>query len=121
MAVTCSQCGASNRDGARFCASCQAPLAQPPPLAQLDAVDRGLGFPVVSVVVGAICLVYLVNPTAGILELVPDNLPVIGNLDEVAAATGLLSALASIGFIEWRGCRLRFPGWSGVRARWRRP
>jgi uncharacterized membrane protein YkvA (DUF1232 family) len=31
-------------------------------------------------------LVYLLNPTFGILELIPDNLPVIGNLDEGAAA-----------------------------------
>ncbi len=28
---------------------------------------------------------YLLNPTAGLFELIPDNLPVIGNLDEVAA------------------------------------
>ncbi len=42
-------------------------------------------------------LLYLINPTAGILELLPDNLPVVGNLDE-AAATGLvLGALAYLG------------------------
>jgi uncharacterized membrane protein YkvA (DUF1232 family) len=80
-----------------------------------------LGFPIVGIVVGAVCLIYLINPTAGILEFIPDNLPIIGNLDEVAAATGLLGALASIGLIEWQGGRLRFPGWSGVRAKWRRP
>lgn len=32
---------------------------------------------------------YLLNPTAGFIELIPDNLPIIGNLDE-AAATALL-------------------------------
>ncbi|HID65240.1 MAG TPA: zinc-ribbon domain-containing protein [Anaerolineae bacterium] len=26
MAVYCSQCGAENRDGAKYCASCQTPL-----------------------------------------------------------------------------------------------
>ena len=31
-------------------------------------------------------LVYLFNPTAGVLELIPDNLPGIGNIDEGAAA-----------------------------------
>lgn len=30
--------------------------------------------------------IYLLNPTAGILELIPDNLPIVGNLDEGAAA-----------------------------------
>lgn len=33
-------------------------------------------------------LVYLLNPTAGIIELIPDNFPLVGNLDEAAA--GLL-------------------------------
>ena len=36
-------------------------------------------------------VLYLLNPTAGIFELLPDNFPGIGNLDE-AAATGLLIA-----------------------------
>jgi uncharacterized membrane protein YkvA (DUF1232 family) len=30
--------------------------------------------------------VYLLNPTAGIIEIIPDNLPLVGNLDEAAAA-----------------------------------
>ena len=42
-------------------------------------------------------LVYLLNPTAGVFEIIPDNLPIIGNLDEVAA-TGILVAC-------WRGLR----------------
>jgi len=66
-------------------------------------------------------LIYLINPTAGVLELLPDNLPQVGNLDEVAAMTGLLASLASIGLIEWHGGRPRFLGWAGVRGRWRRP
>lgn len=32
---------------------------------------------------------FLLNPTLGIFELIPDVLPIVGNLDE-AAATGLL-------------------------------
>lgn len=30
-------------------------------------------------------VIYLLNPTLGVFELVPDNLPFIGNLDEGAA------------------------------------
>jgi hypothetical protein len=30
-------------------------------------------------------VLYILNPTAGILEFIPDNIPIIGNLDEGAA------------------------------------
>ena len=29
--------------------------------------------------------VYMLNPTAGVLELIPDNIPLVGNLDEGGA------------------------------------
>jgi hypothetical protein len=46
----------------------------------------------------AACMVlYLVNPTAGILELLPDNLPLVGNLDEAGATLILLQILAYYG------------------------
>ena len=38
------------------------------------------------------CCVYILNPGMGFIELIPDNLPVIGNLDE-AGATVLLVQL----------------------------
>ena len=46
---------------------------------------------------GALGVVYLINPTAGILELIPDNLPVVGNLDEAAAMMLVISSLAYFG------------------------
>ena len=46
---------------------------------------------------GLIALLYLLNPTAGIAELIPDNFPFIGNLDEAAATTILIAALAYFG------------------------
>jgi uncharacterized membrane protein YkvA (DUF1232 family) len=46
---------------------------------------------------GLIAVVYLINPTAGILEFIPDNAPIIGNLDEAAATALLLSALRHFG------------------------
>jgi hypothetical protein len=69
----------------------------PPPLATASPVPpqrprscagsivAGLG-----VVLGAI---YLLNPTWGVFELVPDNLPGIGNLDEAGAAALLIFGL----------------------------
>ncbi|HQW28760.1 MAG TPA: DUF1232 domain-containing protein [Verrucomicrobiales bacterium] len=58
---------------------------------------RSLGSSIVVAILGAISAVYLFNPTAGILELVPDNLPFVGNIDEAAAAALLISCLAYFG------------------------
>ena len=46
---------------------------------------------------GFASLVYLLNPTAGILELIPDNFPIVGNLDEAAACAIILAALRYYG------------------------
>lgn len=47
---------------------------------------------------GVVSAIYLINPTLGVFELIPDNLPVIGNLDEGAATALLLSSLAYFGW-----------------------
>jgi hypothetical protein len=46
---------------------------------------------------GIISLIYLINPGMGIFELIPDNLPIIGNLDEAGAAVLLIAALKYFG------------------------
>jgi len=56
--------------------------------------------PVTSVFVGAlgaVCAFYLINPTLGVFELIPDNIPVFGNLDEAGAAALLISCLSYFG------------------------
>lgn len=47
--------------------------------------------------VGLLSVVYILNPGAGLFELIPDNIPVIGNLDEAAAVTLLLMCLKYFG------------------------
>ncbi len=47
---------------------------------------------------GFLMLIYLLNPTAGFFELIPDNIPIIGNLDEAAAMTLLLMCLRYFGY-----------------------
>lgn len=54
--------------------------------------------PALIYITGLIGLVYLLNPTLGVLELIPDNLPVIGNLDEGAAAVLLWNAIQQLRF-----------------------
>ena len=46
---------------------------------------------------GLIATIYLVNPGAGFVEFIPDNLPFIGNLDEAAATALLLACLRYFG------------------------
>ena len=61
--------------------------------------EKKRGF-IASVIVGLIglfCTFYLINPGAGVLELIPDNVPVVGNLDEAGAAALLVSCLAYFG------------------------
>ena len=40
---------------------------------------------------------YMINPTAGIFELLPDNLPVVGNLDEAAVVFIMFGAMRYLG------------------------
>jgi uncharacterized membrane protein YkvA (DUF1232 family) len=42
---------------------------------------------------GLLAFFYLLNPTFGVFEFIPDNIPVIGNLDEATATMVLLGAL----------------------------
>ncbi len=44
--------------------------------------------------------IYMLNPTAGFVELIPDNLPIIGNLDEGVAV--LLVWYGLLEFFEGR-------------------
>ncbi len=43
----------------------------------------------------ALGLLYILNPTMGIFEFIPDNLPIVGNLDD-----GLAAILLWFGIIE---------------------
>lgn len=50
------------------------------------------------VIILGISILYIVNPTAGIIEFIPDNIPMIGNLDEGVATTLIISCLGYFGF-----------------------
>ena len=49
------------------------------------------------ILLGLLSLIYLINPTIGVVEIIPDNFPIIGNLDEAAACAILLSVLRYFG------------------------
>ena len=47
--------------------------------------------------IGVICLIYLMNPSIGVVEPLPDALPIVGNLDEGMATLILLTTLRNVG------------------------
>ncbi|MEZ4485496.1 MAG: DUF1232 domain-containing protein [Syntrophotaleaceae bacterium] len=46
---------------------------------------------------GVSCIVYLLNPGAGFFELIPDNLPLVGNLDDGLVLALLIMCLQHFG------------------------
>ena len=61
------------------------------------------GLPVWAVYLMAVLgALYLLNPTAGFIELIPDNLPWVGNIDEGAAALAVW-----YGVLELKNARKR--------------
>ena len=46
---------------------------------------------------GVLATLYILNPTAGLFEIIPDNLPFVGNLDEAAAVALLMMCLKYYG------------------------
>jgi hypothetical protein len=47
--------------------------------------------------IGLLSLLYLFNPGLGVFEMIPDNIPFVGNLDEAGATYLLISSLAYFG------------------------
>lgn len=123
MALFCSQCGAENHPDAVTCYNCQSPMARPvdhdrgqygTPHDYGDTESNNLGYDEAdggkkasglsrlgSIFVGVVCVIYLLNPTAGV-DLIPDFIPVVGNLDEAGAVAALLVALSNLGIIPYR-------------------
>ncbi len=44
----------------------------------------------------AVSIVYILNPTVGIVEFIPDNMPFFGNLDEAGATAILIWSLKTL-------------------------
>lgn len=50
-------------------------------------------FSVIGIIIGVI---YILNPTFGVFEIIPDNIPYIGNLDEASAVLLILACLKEL-------------------------
>ena len=73
------------------------PSSSPPPPPTSPTTSRTAAKSIGALVLGALSLIYIINPGAGIIELIPDNIPIVGNLDEAAATVLLLNCLAYFG------------------------
>lgn len=58
---------------------------------------RGVLVKVSAAMVALVSAVYLSNPGFGVFELLPDNLPGVGNLDEAFFTTAFFASLAALG------------------------
>lgn len=74
-----------------------------PDQTNVPAVSRRTPFKsLIAVVLGLVSLLYLINPGAGVIEMIPDNLPFVGNLDEATATAVLLGCLSYFGIeLPW--------------------
>ena len=52
---------------------------------------------VLAALLALFCGWYLLNPTWGVIEIIPDNLPIVGNLDEATVVAVLLACLRYFG------------------------
>ncbi len=95
MHLFCSHCGTKNSSADTVCLKCNSPIGhvdsatvteQPTPANYTT-----------SLIVAGVCALYLVFPTLGVFELIPDAMPIIGSLDEAAATTGLWISLSKMG------------------------
>ncbi len=49
---------------------------------------------ILAIITILICIGYILNPGAGFFEILPDNLPFIGNLDEAGATVLLIKCIS---------------------------
>jgi uncharacterized membrane protein YkvA (DUF1232 family) len=81
MAIRCQRCNSTNSTLSRYCQNCAVPLA--PDLYAIDSLNHAESA-TGSKIILFLCILYLLNITFG-LDIIPDNFPVVGNLDEAGA------------------------------------
>lgn len=97
MPLFCSRCGSENDVEATTCVKCDSAIGHVDPQSVVND-DKPAGNKLTWAITAVVCAVYLLYPSLGVFELIPDAFPMIGSLDEAAATTALLIALSRLGF-----------------------
>jgi uncharacterized membrane protein YkvA (DUF1232 family) len=50
-------------------------------------------YKLLAIVLSILSIIYILNPTAGVIEILPDNISFIGNLDEAMAIAILIKCI----------------------------
>lgn len=82
------------------CPNCKTRIPAQMPDASRDNKKTMFPRPVLFAI-AVVCGLYLVAPTLGIFELIPDAIPLIGSLDEAGATAGLLFAAGGLGWLDF--------------------
>ena len=101
MKIFCSRCGVEQTTDAANCPSCGATIVRPLDSTTVPARNTS-AYRWKNMALAAACGLYLVYPSMGMFELIPDFIPLVGSLDEATATAGLLYALSNLGWIPWR-------------------
>lgn len=105
MAVLCSNCGAQNDDWAASCSTCGELLGEAAALAEgADALDKSTNRPIGTIILLLVCGIYLLNPLFGV-DVLPDNLPLLGNLDEAGVTALAIYLMSRQGWISVPGSK----------------
>ncbi len=63
-----------------------------------DVKRPGLFKKLLAIIGILVSVIYILNPTAGLIEIIPDNLPIVGNLDEAFFVYLLLACSNILGW-----------------------
>jgi uncharacterized membrane protein YkvA (DUF1232 family) len=55
--------------------------------------EKKFFYKILALFLSILCIIYILNPTAGVIEILPDNIPFIGNLDEATATAILIKCI----------------------------
>ena len=58
-----------------------------------STIQKKTSHKLVAIFLAVLAIIYIVNPGAGVIEFIPDNLPFVGNLDEATATAILIKCI----------------------------
>lgn len=96
MATNCPRCGLVQGGDGAVCPRCGLRVAQ---IAAVESLNQTSDSAAGSFVIFLVCALYLLNFFFGV-DFVPDNIPIVGNLDDVGAVVLMLRSMVKMGWLK---------------------